>query len=101
MFLPLDELDAVESEGNYVRLHSGGRSHLVRDTMASIEARLGSDRFCRIHRGWIVNLDRVREVATRAQRRTRTGAAGRKRIRVGRAYREAVYARLKGDGTHH
>ncbi len=101
MLLPLDELDAIESEGNYVRLHAGGRSYLVRDTMAGIEARLGSDRFCRIHRGWIVNLDRVREVATRPNGEHELVMRDGRRIRVGRAYREVVQARLKGDvGTH-
>jgi two-component system LytT family response regulator len=97
MLLPLDELDAIESEGNYVRLHTGGRSYLVRDTMAGIEARLESDRFCRIHRGWIVNLDRVREVATRPNGEHELVMRDGRRIRVGRAYREAVQARLKGD----
>jgi two-component system, LytTR family, response regulator len=103
MLLPLDDLDAVESEGNYVRLHAAGRSYLVRDTMAGIEARLGSARFCRIHRGWIVNLDRVREVATRVNGEHELVLRDGRRLRVGRAYREAVYARLKGDvtGTSH
>jgi two-component system LytT family response regulator len=99
MLLPLEEIDAVESEGNYVRLHNGVRSHLVRDTMAGFEARLGSDRFCRIHRGWIVNLDRVREVATRPNGEHELILRDGRRLRVGRAYREAVYARLKGDGN--
>jgi two-component system, LytTR family, response regulator len=96
MFLPLDEIDAVESAGNYARLHSGGRSYLVRDTMAGIEARLGRDRFCRIHRGWIVNLDRVREVATRPNGEHELVLRDGRRLRVGRAYRDVVYARLKG-----
>ena len=48
-----------------MRLHAGARVHLVRETMASIETRLGQDRFCRVHRGWIVNLDRVREMHVR------------------------------------
>jgi DNA-binding LytR/AlgR family response regulator len=97
ILLPLDDLDAVESEGNYVRLHSWGRSYLVRDTMAAIEARLGSERFCRIHRGWIVNLDRVCEVATRPNGEQELVMRDGRRIRVGRAYREVVQARLKGD----
>ena len=101
MLLPLDEIDAVESEGNYIRLHSGIRSHLVRDTMAGFEARLASDRFCRIHRGWIVNLDRVREVATRPNGEHELILRDGRRLRVGRAYREAVYARLQGDGAEH
>jgi two-component system, LytTR family, response regulator len=100
MFLPLDEIDAVESAGNYVRLHSGGRSYLVRDTMAGIEARLGSDRFCRIHRGWIVNLDRVREVATRPTGEHELVLRDGRRLRVGRAYRDIVYTRLKGATQH-
>jgi two-component system, LytTR family, response regulator len=101
MLLALDELDAVESEGNYVRLHVGGRSNLVRDTLAGIEARLGSDRFCRIHRGWIVNLDRVKEVATRANGEHELLLRDGRRLRVGRAYRDAVYARLRGTPTQH
>jgi two-component system LytT family response regulator len=99
MFLPLDDLDAVESEGNYVRLHSGGQSYLVRDTMAGIEARLGSDRFCRIHRGWIVNLDRVKEMLTRRNGEHELVLRDGRRLRVGRAYREVVYARLRTEGT--
>ena len=100
MLLPLDDLDAVESEGNYVRLHSGGQSYLVRDTMAGIEARLGSDRFCRIHRGWIVNLDRVREVATRWTGEQELVLRDGRRLRVGRAYRDVVFARLKSSTRH-
>ena len=95
VFLLLDELDAAESEGNYVRLHAGARVHLVRETMASIEARLGQDRFCRIHRGWIVNLDRVRELHVRANGEHELVTHEGRTYRVGRAYREAVQARLQ------
>jgi two-component system LytT family response regulator len=95
VFLPLDELDAVESEGNYVRLHAGTRIHLVRETMASIESRLASDRFCRIHRGWIVNLDRIRELNIRSNGEHELVTLDDQRYRVGRAYRDSVQARLQ------
>jgi two-component system LytT family response regulator len=95
VFLPLDELDAAESEGNYVRLHAGGRVHVVRETMASIETRLGHDRFCRVHRGWIVNLDRVRELNVRANGEHELVTHEGRTYRVGRAYREAVQTRLQ------
>ena len=95
VFLPLEELDAIESEGNYVRLHAGPRVHLVRETMASLEARLGDDRFCRIHRGWIVNLDRVRELHVRSNGEHELITHDGRSYRVGRAYREAVQARLQ------
>jgi two-component system LytT family response regulator len=55
-------VDWLESAGNYVRLHAGERSWLVRATLASVQASLDPARFVRIHRSTIVNLDRVREV---------------------------------------
>jgi two-component system LytT family response regulator len=58
----VDEIDYVEAETNYVRLHAGARSYLVRDTLGAIEARLDPARFVRIHRSTIVRIDRVQEV---------------------------------------
>jgi two-component system LytT family response regulator len=61
-FLKVDEIDWVEAEGNYVRLHVGAISHLLRETMKGIEAKLDADRFIRIHRSTIVNTDRIKEL---------------------------------------
>jgi two-component system LytT family response regulator len=61
-FLRVDEIDWVEAEGNYVRLHAGAASHLLRETMKGIEAKLDPDRFIRIHRSTIVNTDRIKEL---------------------------------------
>jgi two-component system, LytTR family, response regulator len=61
-FLKVDEIDWIEAEGNYVRLHVGVTSHLLRETMKGIEARLDPSRFIRIHRSTIVNTDRIREL---------------------------------------
>ena len=58
-FLRPDEVDWIDAAGNYVRLHSAGRQHLIRETMKSVEARLDPDVFVRVHRSAIVNLDRV------------------------------------------
>ena len=54
-FVKVDEIDWVEAEGNYVRLHVGAHSHLLRETMKGMEAALDPDRFIRIHRSTIVN----------------------------------------------
>lgn len=62
VFIDVRSIDWVEAEGNYVRLHVGDGSHLVRDTMHAVEARLAAGRFARIHRSRIVNLERVREL---------------------------------------
>ncbi|HEX2060688.1 MAG TPA: LytTR family DNA-binding domain-containing protein [Thermoanaerobaculia bacterium] len=58
----VDEVDRLEAAGNYVEVHSGARRHLVRETMASLEARLDPARFVRVSRSSIVNADRVREL---------------------------------------
>lgn len=61
-FVAADEIDWVEAAGDYVRLHTGERSHLVRETMKALEERLDSTRFVRVHRSTIVHLDCVREI---------------------------------------
>ena len=62
-FLKADEIDWIEAEGDYMKLHSGGRSYLMRETMARLEARLDARKFYRIHRSMIVNIDRLRKLS--------------------------------------
>jgi len=61
-FVSADEIDWVEAEGNYVRLHVGSSTHLLRETMTRLEERLDASRFVRVHRSSIVNLERVKEM---------------------------------------
>lgn len=60
--LKSDEVDWIEATGNYVSLHAGAATHLMRETLAGLEAKLDPARFCRIHRSTIVNLDRIKEL---------------------------------------
>src|SRR5579871_5872998 len=61
-FLRTDEIDWIEAAGNYVRLHAGKDEYLYRETMTKLEARLNPDRFARIHRSTIVNVERIKEL---------------------------------------
>lgn len=61
-FLRAEEIDWIEAAGNYLRLHVGNDMHLLRDTMNNLEARLHPDKFLRIHRSTMVNLERVKEL---------------------------------------
>jgi|SRR5580700_6117248 two-component system LytT family response regulator len=63
LFLRIEEIDWIEAADNYVSLHVGRDSHMLRGTMASIGERLDSRKFLRIHRSTIVNLDRVLELS--------------------------------------
>lgn len=62
LLVPVDDVDWIESADNYVSVHAGGETHLLRETMNSIEQRLPTDRFMRISRSSIVNVDRIREL---------------------------------------
>lgn len=59
-FLKAEEIDWIEAEGNSVRLHSGKESHILRTSISTLESELDPDKFVRIHRSTIVNVDRIR-----------------------------------------
>jgi two-component system LytT family response regulator len=62
IFLRTDELEWIGAEGNYARLHVGGKSHLMRETMTTLEQKLDPSSFIRIHRSTIVNADAIAEL---------------------------------------
>ncbi len=55
-----NEIDWAESAGNYVCLHVGGNTHVLRETITSLESRLGQRQFLRVHRSTLVNVDRIK-----------------------------------------
>jgi two-component system LytT family response regulator len=57
--IPVSKLDYAEAQDDYVALASDGKKHLKQQTIASLEAALDPSRFLRIHRSYIVNLERV------------------------------------------
>lgn len=62
IFISVPEIDWVGSADNYVELHVGTHSHLIRDTLTKMEQQLPPDKFVRISRTAIVNVDRVQEL---------------------------------------
>ena len=61
-FLKTDEIDYIRAEDYYVKLHVGRKGHLLRETMTEMEAKLDPEKFLRIHRSTIVNIERIREL---------------------------------------
>ena len=55
-------IDWIEAADNYVCLHCGSATHVLRETMSGLESQLDPAAFVRIHRSAIVNLHRVREI---------------------------------------
>lgn len=62
-FVRVEELDWIEAADYCAKLHAGDKVHVIRDSLQALEGRLDPERFFRVHRSAIVNLDRVRELA--------------------------------------
>jgi two-component system LytT family response regulator len=91
-FVRLDEVDWIEAAGNYARVHAGSSAHLVRETMASLGARLDPRRFVRIHRSAIVNVDRIREIQPWFRGDHIVILRDGRRLTLSRTYRDAAHA---------
>lgn len=94
VFLKVEEIDWMRAVGNYVRLQVGRDSHLMRETMTGMEAKLYPDKFMRIHRSTIVNLDRVKEVQPWAKGEYVVIMRDGTRLMMSRRYRERLNERL-------
>jgi len=66
-FVPVSTIDWIEGADYYAKLHVGGRVHLLREPLRSLEQRLDPTRFARVHRSAIVNLARIREIRVAAR----------------------------------
>ena len=93
-FLRTDEIDWIEAAGNYVRLHLSEDSHLFRETMNNMEARLDGRRFVRIHRSRIVNTDRIKELQPWFNGEYVVVLQNGTRLTLSRGYREKLQERL-------
>jgi DNA-binding LytR/AlgR family response regulator len=88
-----DEVDWVEAERDYVRLHTAGASFLHHETLGAVAARLDQNAFRRVHRSAIVRWDRAREVRRRPGGITVVTGLGTP-VRVGRSFAPALLAAL-------
>lgn len=93
-FLRTEDIVWIEAAGNYVRLHLGEDSHLFRETMNGIEARLDPRRFVRIHRSRIVNSDRIKELQPWFNGEYVVVLQNGTRLTLSRGYREKLQERL-------
>lgn len=62
LLVPIEEVDWIEADGNYILLHVGQTTHIIRETMNHLELSLNPQKFVRIHRSTIANIDRVKEL---------------------------------------
>ena len=93
-FLDVRDVEWIEAAGVYAVIHEGGREHLVRESLAALEARLDPSRFARMHRSSIVALDRVTELRIDDKSGCRVVLRDGKHLPVSRRHRETLENRL-------
>jgi two-component system LytT family response regulator len=89
-FLKTDEIDWVAGAGDYLSLHSGKQTHLIRETMGDFHARLDSKKFLRIHRSTIVNIERVKDLQPLFKGEYVVTLKSGKQLKSSRGYRHAL-----------
>ena len=92
--VPVSEIDYIAASGPYAELVTGSRRHLVREPMQTLEDRLDPQRFVRIHRSYIVPIDRIDTLLRGAGGDYEVQLKDGTRLRVSRSRREALEQRL-------
>lgn len=96
--LKTEQVDWVDAAGNYVRIHADGDTHLLRETMAGIEKKLDPNKFVRIHRSTIVNIERIRELHHLVNRDYQVILDNGKKLPLSRTYRKNLKFLLSDEG---
>ncbi|HEY0726605.1 MAG TPA: LytTR family DNA-binding domain-containing protein [Pyrinomonadaceae bacterium] len=96
ILLPTDEIDWIETYGNYLKVHAGRESHLIRGTMQSLETKLDPEKFVRVHRSVIVNIEKVKEIYPRSNGDQDLVLQNGQQLMLSRNYRDRFFAVL-GD----
>lgn len=96
ILLPTDEIDWIESYGNYLKVHAGRESHLIRGTLQSLETKLHPETFVRVHRSAIVNIEKIKEIYPRSNGDQDLVLQNGQQLMLSRKYRDRFFAAL-GD----
>jgi two-component system, LytTR family, response regulator len=90
LFLPVSHICWIGAEENYVRICTGNESHLLRETMTSIEQRLDPRQFLRVHRSAIVNLRYVKELRSKSRGECMVHLVNGQKLPMSRSYRARI-----------
>ena len=95
VLLSIEDVEWITSEGNYVSLHSKGKTYLLRETMDGIEEKLDSAEFVRLRRSTIVRIDQVQELHPTSKGEFEVLLKDGTRLSSTRRYRKNLHTALK------
>jgi two-component system LytT family response regulator len=88
--IPFDDIDWVDAAGDYMCVHAGGETHVIRSTLRDLLGKLDDKQFIRIHRSTIVNIERVVSVTPLQKGGSLLHLDGGESLKVSRNYRESI-----------
>ena len=94
LFLDIADIDWIEAAGYYACLHVGNDTHILRRTLSELQRDLGEERFTRIHRSIIVNLERIRGLELQRGGEYEVVLRSKVRLRLSRRYRRQLQDRM-------
>ena len=94
LFLGVEDIDWIEAAGYYACLHVGCDTHILRRSLSELEQDLGNERFIRIHRSIVVNLERIRGLELQSSGEYEVILKSKVRLRLSRRYRKRLQDRM-------
>lgn len=93
-FISVLEIDWIEAADQYVQLHVGNKIHLLRESMNKLEKHLDPEKFCRIHRSTIVNIENIKELESSSTGDYNVILKDKTQLKLSRNRREALQKRI-------
>ena len=93
-FVRIAEIDWIEADDYYARLHVGDKNYMIRRSLADLERDLNAAMFCRAHRSAIVNLDRVKTLKLNSEGEYNIVLENGAELRLSRRFRQSLQLRL-------
>jgi two-component system LytT family response regulator len=100
LFLSIADIDWIEAAGYYVCLHVGSDTHILRRSLSELEQDLGDEKFIRIHRSIVVNLERIRGLQLQTNGEYEVVLQSKVRLRLSRRYRKRLQDRMGAMSGH-
>lgn len=94
LFVRVDDIDWIEAAGYYACLHAGSDTHILRRSLSELEQDLGDEKFIRIHRSVVVNLDRIDGLELQDSGEYEVVLRSKVRLRLSRRYRKRLQDRM-------
>jgi two-component system, LytTR family, response regulator len=94
VFVSVGDIDWIEAADYYACLHVGTETHILRRTLSELEQDLGDEKFIRIHRSIVVNLDRIQGLELQASGEYEVVLKSKVRLRLSRRFRKRLQERM-------